>query len=168
MMIALSSCKFYCSVGKNSDDKNESNKPIIKEGTALYNGIDLYTNKIHVEKAYLVYDNGERIPEDNFVDFTNNIKLILIIRDGWKIVDGKVKLGASKKVKDENGNLILDENDLFSENETITAEDAKIIGLTLSIRVQQNNSPASFVTSFRVWDKNGEGYIEGVYKLNSK
>lgn len=164
----LSSCEFRCSVGENSTEKNEVNKPVMIDGAAVYNGIELHTNIISLKKAYLIYSNGERVPEDNFVDFADPVKLILILNSGWNEQDGKVALGASEKVKDEGGNIILDEKDLFSGVNEITSKDAKIIGLTLTLRLKKEEPPTSFVTYFRVWDKNGEGYIEGNYKLYTK
>lgn len=165
--ILLSSCEFSCKLDQNKEIK--AGKPKVQDGAILYNNIQLTPHIIKVNKAYLVFANGERVPEDNFVDFTNPVKLVLLVDKGWNSNEGRVKLGGSEKVMIEGGRTILDEKDLFeSYKDGVSEEDAKIISLTVELSIKPGSPPATFIVSFRVWDKSGEGFVEGSYKLFSK
>jgi hypothetical protein len=167
----LSSCEFKCSVGSTDEiKKGETKGPIVKNGAALYNGIQLISNKIKINKAYLVFENGDRVPADNLVDFTTPIKMIVIIDSGWIEQNNKVHLGISEKITAENGKILMDEADLFKDKyeDGISVEDSKILGLTSTINMRSGSPPTFFTVSFKMWDKKGEGKIEGYYKLYSK
>lgn len=171
LMPFLSSCEFQCKVG-SMDEKEQGAKATepVKIGNALvYNNIQITANKLHLNKAYLVFKNGERVPNDNNVDFTSPIELLLLIDSGWVVNNGKVNLGASEKVAAESGSEVLNEEDLFATYpDGVSEKDAKIIALMVSIELKPGSPPTSFKVNFRVWDKNSDGYIEGSYKLFSK
>jgi hypothetical protein len=163
----LQSCEFNCSVGKK--DEELKGAAVVKEGARIYNNIELNSPGIKISKAYLVYEGGGRVPDDNFVDFKKWIKMQLQIDSGWVVNNGKVMLGASEKIVAENGTVVLEENDLFKKYpDGISAEDAKFIVLSASVDLKEGAAPTSFKVSFKVWDKKGDGYIEGSYKLFSK
>jgi hypothetical protein len=46
-------------------------------------------------------------PDDNFIDFSQPIKLMLNVDSGWVEKDGKVNIGASEKILTEDGTVIL-------------------------------------------------------------
>jgi hypothetical protein len=168
MALLLQSCEFSCSVGKKDDDIKGT--AVVKDGTRIYNDIELATNKVKVSKAYLVMKDGTAMPEGNLVDFTKPVNVQLVIEEGWKEEDGKVLLGAAEKITAEDGTVILDEKDLFSGryDDGISVSDAKNIALTASLTLKKELPPTTFTVSFRIWDKRGEGYVEGSYKLYSK
>jgi hypothetical protein len=166
--LILQSCEFNCSVGKKEDDVKGT--AVVKDGARIYNEIELITSKVKVSKAYLVFKDGTAMPEGNLVDFTKPVNVQLVIDEGWKEENGKVLLGAAEKITAEDGTVILDEKDLFSGkyDDGISVSDAKNIGLTASLTLKKDMPPATFTVSFRVWDKKGEGFVEGSYKLYSK
>jgi hypothetical protein len=155
---------------KKSEKEEIEGKSTVVNGTRIYNGIELKTNEIRLSKAYLVFkDSGERVPNDNSVDFREAVKLILLIDSGWVAKEGRSSLGAAEMIINEEGEVILDEKDLFSSQiEGVSEKDAKMIGLTASIILPGGTPPTSFTIKFRVWDKMGAGSIEGSYKLFSK
>lgn len=162
----LSSCEFSCSVGDK--DKSTATTTFSEDQPRIYNKIMMEAKKLKVQKAYLILDNGDAIPENNGVDFKSPVKMIIKIDSGWTEKDGKVMIGASEKIMTENGTVLVDEPDLFAENAGATPEDAKTISLSATIRVREGSPPTSFIVSFKIWDKNGEGQIEGSYKLYTK
>ena len=169
--LLLSSCQFQCKMGDvKGKEKPVVNKPVhTDEGAIIYNGIQVNAHKVKVNKAYLVLKNGERVPDDNFVDFTQDVKMILLINEGWVEENGKVLLGVSEKVVAENGTVLLDQEDLFSSNtEGLTAADAKILGLSVTFDHVTIGQPTYMSVYYKIWDKKGEGYVEGSYKLYSK
>ncbi len=164
----LQSCKFSCSIGNKDDNKRTA---VFKDGIRISNDIELQANRIKVDKAYLVFGDGEAVPEGNITDFSQPVKLVLVIEKGWKEQNGKVSLGASEKIEVETGEILLEEKDLFESNypDGMPANDARRITLTASIRLKKEIKPlTTFYVSFRVWDKQGDGFIQGRYKLYSK
>ena len=164
----LQSCEFNCSVGKKKEEEVKG-AAVVKEGARIYNNIELVSPGLKISKAYLVYEGGGRVPDDNFVDFKKMIKMQVEVDSGWVESNGKVTLRASEKIVAENGTVILEENDLFKKYaDGIPAADAKYISLSAGVTLKEGAAPTSFLVSFRVWDKNGSGFIEGSYKLYSK
>lgn len=171
LMPVISSCEFKCRIGTLDENEPQARaQGPVKIGNAIvYNGIQLTSKKIALNRAYLVFENGERVPNDNIVDFTSPIKLLLLIDSGWTINNKKVMLGASEKVASENGTTVLEEKDMFaSYTDGVTEEEASVIGLSVIAKMKPGAPPTSFKVNFRVWDKNSDGYIEGHYKLFSK
>jgi hypothetical protein len=166
-IIFLPSCEFNCSVGKKEEEVKGT--AVVKDGARVYNNIELNSSGVKVSKAYLLLQDGKRVPDDNFVDFKKPVKMQLIIDEGWIEKEGKVMLGASEKITAEDGTVVLDEQDLFEKYpDGISAADAKSIYLSAALKLKEGAAPASFTVSFKVWDKNGDGYVEGNYKLYSK
>jgi hypothetical protein len=164
----LQSCEFNCSIG---DKKQEEVKgaAVVKDGARIYNNIELSSSGVQVSKAYLVFANGDRVPDDNFVNFKSPVKMQLVIDSGWVEQNGKVLLGASEKITAEDGTVVLEEQDLFQKYpDGVSVTDSKSIYLSATVKLKEGAAPTSFTVSFRVWDKNGEGYVEGNYKLFSK
>ena len=164
----LSSCQFECSVGNNG--KEPAGKAKVQNDTRVYNEIKVNSYKAKLKRAYLVFEDGSRVPDDNFVDFSQPVKLILDINDGWVEEGGKVFLGASEKIITESGDVLLDAQDLFQDytEQGIPVADARKVSIKATIRLRENVPPTSFSVQFRVWDKKGDGYIEGSYMLFSK
>ena len=168
MAFFLQSCEFNCSIGKKKEEEIKG-AAVVKDGARIYNNIEIVSPGLKISKAYLVYEGGVRVPDDNFVDFKKWIKLQLEVDSGWVVQNGKVMLGAAEKITAENGRVILEDNDLFKKYpDGITAEDAKYIVLSAGVDLKEGAAPTSFTVAFRVWDKNGSGYAEGSYKLYSK
>jgi hypothetical protein len=168
IIFSLEACEFSCQLGSRDEKPTSAVKPV---QARTRNGIALKTNVIDVEKAYLLFEDGSAVPEDNVVDFSQAIKLLLVIEKGWVEKNNKVSLGSAEKIVVEGGEILLDEKDLFaiSYPEGMDPAAAKRISLTASIRPGREIRPLTdFLISFRVWDKNGDGFVEGSYKLYAK
>lgn len=169
VIFTLTSCEFHCSVGKKEDaDKIGEKNP--KKGTTVSNNIQLTTKHVKVNEAYLITaTDGKRIEEGNVVDFSQPVKIIIQVDSGWVEQNGKSFLGASEKMTAGNTTLI-DKEDLFAEYEEtgVDAIDAKTIGLSVTVNLPKGTPPTDFDIVFKVWDKKGQGTIEGSYKLYSK
>jgi hypothetical protein len=153
----------------DDDDKSSNINPVKKNGAVIYNDIQVNAKDVELKKAWLVFEDGERVPEGNFVDFPVVVKLILQVDEGWIPENGLVSLGISERILDEDDNILLDRKDLFADNtEGFSVEDSKIIGITARIKRNGVNAPTSFKVHFKVWDKNGKGSIDGNYSIFSK
>lgn len=166
ILFTLQSCEFSCSVG---DKKKDTGVAVEKDGAKIYNNIQLKASGIKVEKAYLFLGSGEKVPDGNVVDFNGPIKLRLQLASDWTEENGKVLLGASEKIIDEKGDVVLQEDDLFAKYpEGVTVKDSKIIFISAILKLKEGSPPTSFTVFFRVWDKRGDAFIDGSYQLFSK
>lgn len=129
------------------------------------NGIQLKSEGITVEQAFLIDDKGALLPEDNKVNMNQKIQIHLIV-SGWTEKEGKVFIEASEKAETSEGGVLLDEKDLFAEyKDGINAEDAGFLNLSFEL-TKIDKLYDYFKVSFRVVDKNDAGkYVEGSYKL---
>lgn len=170
ILFTLQSCEFSCSVGdKKKEEDKDKGTAVVKDGARIYNGIQLMANGIKVQKAYLFLENGERVPDDNFVDFKGKIQLRLQLATDWKEENSKVLLGASEKIVNENGDVVLQENDLFAKYpDGVSVEDSKVIFISAILKLKEGAAPTSFTVYFRVWDKRSDAFVEGSYQLFSK
>ena len=168
--ILFSSCEFNCSIGKNKDEPESSQRVPAsgkeKNGTVITNNIFLESKGFKIKKATLLLPNRSQVPDNNLVGLNQNIKLVLDIDAGWNLKDGKAFVGASEKITTDGGQTIVDKGDLFADYSTtgFNAEDAKVVSLSAVI-TSGDNGINYYVVNFRVWDKNGDGEIRGHYKF---
>ncbi len=166
LSIFLPSCEFSCSIGKKDEVTGAAE---VKDGARIYNNIQLNASGVKVDKAYLLLDDGQRVPDDNFVDFKSPVKMQVLVDSGWVEANGKVLLGASEKIITETGEVLVEEADLFQKYpDGISVEDSRSVYLSAVLKLKEGIPPTSFTVSFKVWDKKGNGFIEGSYKLYSK
>lgn len=170
-MPLLTLCLFFAACNskpKAAKDTSEKKPATSVDNAKIRNSIDLKASGLKVKQAFLLYQDGTLVPEGNKVDVNQKVNLRLII-SGWKEENGKVFLGASEKIVTNEGNVFVDEPDLFKSYETdgIAPTDAEYI--TLSATVTMINQLFDyFLVSFRVWDKKGSGEVTGSYKLYLK
>ena len=134
--------------------------------TKVKNNIKLKSNGFKVKEAYLLFDDGTAVPEDNKVEINQRINLVLIIDGGWKVVDGLVYPGASEKISLSNGSVVLNEPDLFTAYDAtgVSPKDAGYITLKAVI-TQIDNKKLYIIVNFKVWDKKSMSTITGSYKF---
>ena len=132
----------------------------------LKNGITVEEKGLKVTKAMLLTADGTAINDDNTVGIGDEILCRLFV-SGWQVTNGKVKLGAGQTIETEEGNLVLDEPDLFSDIESANAEDAGIVTLKATI-TELKKSIKTFVVGFRVWDKVSNAEVKGEYTFHLK
>ena len=171
--LLFSSVEFGCrptDTEKKVEQKDSVEKLSEKpNSTQLLNGIELNAKEVEVYRASLSLETGDLVPSNNTVALGDRISMTLNIINGWKEIDGKSFLGASEIITTDNGTTLLDTGDLFASNdEGLTASDAKLI----SLKARVTDSPAVpveyYMVSFRVWDKKGNGEITGKYKFYIK
>ena len=140
-------------------------KPVVAK-TKIKNNIQLKTIGFKVSQAYLTFDDGTAVPQDNKVELDQKITLLLIIDEGWKVTDSLVYPGASEKITLSNGYMVLNNEDLFTAyNETgVSAADARYISLKAKI-TQMDNKKNYIIVKFNVWDKKGTSSLSGSYKF---
>jgi len=166
LSILFSSCELSCSLGNKKVSTSNS-----KKEPRIFNAIELKASEVEIEKAYLIFKDGEAVPAGNAVDFSQPVKIIFHISKGWTEKDNVVMLGAAEKIEVENGQVLLDEKDLFAESypDGMSETDSKTLALSADILVRSTiPAKTAFKISFYIWDKNGEAFIEGSYNLYAK
>jgi hypothetical protein len=136
----------------------------------IKNGIRITgSNGIKIKTAALRFDDRSEVPANNTVGLNQRITVFIEIeKGGWKEVEHKVKIGASQKVSTNNGDIILNEKDLFASLEDgVSPDDAAYISLKTSITATKPQIEY-FTVSFKVWDKSGTGEINGSYRFKIK
>lgn len=152
---------------KKAEAPENTEKPAAAESTSkIRNGIELSKDGLDVEQAFLLYEDGSLVPDGNKVSVGQKVVLRLIM-SGWKPDNGKVYLGAAEKITTSEGNIVLDEADLFKEIESVSEQDAKYISLSAVI-TKLDKLYDYFVVSFKVWDKKSNAEVSGSYKLYLK
>mgnify|MGYP003575042492 CR=1 FL=1 len=143
---------------------NEGKQSTDSASTKIRNDIQLQAKGLKVSQAFLIYDDGKLVPADNSTSVGQPVNLRLIIDGGWQQKNGKVLVGASERIESSEGDVLLDEKDLFQNVSSVRPEDAQYITLTANIS-KLNKLYDHFLVSFRVWDKNSDGEVIGSYKL---
>ena len=169
-LIAFISCKDATKTENKAETKTDTVSTTAPETTSdkkIRNKISFNSTGITVKQAFLLFEDGKLVPDDNKVEIGQKVLLRLIIED-WKPVDGKVFLGASEKIETDEGQVVLDEKDLFaSYPDGIDPVDAATITLTAVItRVDKLFN--HFDISFKVWDKKSQDNVEGSYRVYLK
>ncbi len=154
------SCDFKVSTKDNKSTEKKAD-PLSK----IRNGILIEQKGLLVSQAFLVYEDGSLVPETNLVELKKELTVHLVIDTGFSVTEGHVRLGASEKVETNEGDQVLNEEDLFSGKDKVSATDAKLI--TLKVRIDQVAKLFDYYkVSFRVWDKNNQHEVRGSYKFN--
>ena len=160
--LAISAC--------NNSQTGDKNAPATKSdnsNSSIRNNISVKSSGIKVDQAFLLFDDEKLVPSDNKIEIGQNVRLRLII-SGWKPVNGRVALGASERITTDEGQVVLDEKDLFANlTEGAEPKDAGVITLSAVIS-RVDRLFKYFEVSFKVWDKNSQDNATGSYKLYLK
>ena len=100
----------------------------------IRNGIDVNAKGVKVEQAFLTYDDGSLVDESNTTSVNKKLKINFVVK-GWKAENDKLALEANEKITTSDGDVIMDEQELFSKGglETISAADAEYPRLSVVI-----------------------------------
>lgn len=132
----------------------------------IRNGIKFTPKGISVEQAFLTYEDGSLVDESNTTSVNRKLKINFVVK-GWKGENGKVALEANEKVTTNDGDVILDEKELFSRGglQAISVEDAQYPRLSVVIN-QVNKLYDFYLVSFKIWNRGTDQALEGEYKFH--
>lgn len=142
------------------------NTPLVKTGIKkdFNTGMTTSYTGIEPEKVFLVMNNEVL----NHTDIPIG-ESFLVVNDGIKGMqtkDGKVKVGCSLSITDQQGKVLLNEKDLFAGHDEFEEKDAKMLKCTVS-----TGEPMKWEEKYNVavtfWDKNGNGKIENKLTIRS-
>lgn len=142
------------------------NGPIVSAGIKkdLNTGLSSSYTGMEPEKVFLVMNNEIL----NHTDIPIG-ESFLLVNDGIKgmeVKNGKVKVGCSLSVSDQQGKVLLNEKDLFANHDEFEEKDAKMLKCTVG-----TGAPMKWEEKYNVavtfWDKNGPGKIENKVTIRS-
>ncbi len=141
------------------------NQVAIKKPVLLNNISLTATGGFVVDSAYLLYEDFTEVKKENITFLNKKIIMWIVIKKGWTVNDGMVKVGASETILTNRNEVVLKQDELFPEgNDVASIDDARYISLKAVITEMKNEIPY-FKVNFSVWDKNGSGKITGTYRL---
>lgn len=142
------------------------NGPIISAGIKkdFNTGMSSSYTGMEPAKVFLVM-NGEELSHTD-IPLGESFLLINDGINGIVVKDGKVKVGCSLSITDQQGKVLLDEKDLFAGHDEFAEKDAKMLKCTVS-----TGEPMKWEEKYNVavtfWDKNGTGKIENKVTIRS-
>ena len=161
LLLLLAGVFYSCEVKVNAPDTAE--KPPLGK---IRNGIEVKANGVNVEQAFLTYEDGTLVDESNTTSVNKKLKINFVVK-GWKAENDKVALEANEKITTSDGDIVMDEKELFSRGgmETISAADAEYPRLSVVIS-QLSKLHDFYLVSFKIWNRGTDQSIEGNYKFH--
>ncbi|HEV7333178.1 MAG TPA: hypothetical protein VGN63_19240 [Flavisolibacter sp.] len=92
-----------------------------------------------------------------------------IINEGIKGLEskeGKVSVGCSLQITDENGTIILNEPDLFQGNDVFNEKEVKYLRCAVSTGLPME-AEYYYTVKAKFWDKYGDGFIDNTVRIRS-
>lgn len=161
-----------CGQNNTADSaKKEGNANMVRpasqqESSAkIRNNIEVQGNGVTVEQAYLTYDDGTLVSDDNVTNVNKKLVLNLVV-SGWQVQNGKVQLEASEKLTTSEGQVLLDEPQLFSKSglQALSPEDARYLRLNIVI-TGINELSDYYEVTFKVWNMYTQQFVYGTYRF---
>ena len=161
LLLLLAGVFYSCEVKVNAPGASKKS-PTGK----IRNGIQVKENGVEVEQAFLTYEDGTLVDESNTTSVNKKLKINFVVK-GWKADNDKVALEANEKITTSDGDVVMDEKDLFSRGgmETISSADAEYPKLSVVIS-QVSKLHDFYLVSFKIWNKGTDQSIEGSYKFH--
>ncbi len=123
----------------------------------LQTGLTTSYQTLSVGETVLVMNNETLHHTD--IPLGEQFELINSGVEGFTVKEGKVKAGCSLLIKDNKGDTLLLEKDLFTGKDLLDAQDAKTLRCTI-----KTGEPMQWEENYQVavafWDKQGNGRVE--------
>ena len=150
---------------KETKETKETKDPEKKSDSKIRNGIVIKEEGLKIGQAFLIDHEGNLVSDKNLTKINQPLRVRLIIESGLTVNEGKVSLGGSEKVVTSEGEVVLDEKDLFESVGAVDEKDASIITFTVTIS-KITKLLDYYELSFRVWDKSNNNSASGSFKFN--
>ena len=125
--------------------------------------ISVKSDQISFGEIYLFSQQKGHVITNGKAGYNENLYLIFEGLQGFTEEEGKVHLGLSMVVKDAEGNLILDEPDLFGDSMLDTEEAHYQIAPSFILTGTQVANPVS--CTIRIWDKRSSAWISATTEI---
>ncbi len=132
----------------------------------IRNGIKVNAKGVTVEQAFLTYEDGSLLDENNTTNVNRKLKINFVIK-GWKENGGKVALEANEKVVTNDGDIVLDKKELFTGGgmPNVSIQDAQFPRLSVVVN-QVTKLYDYYLVTFKMWNRGTDQSVEGEYKFH--
>jgi hypothetical protein len=160
----MHSGKNYTLILNISDKRGEGTfKASLDFSIARDDKIQLAYEKFRFREIYLFsLESGQTIT-DGKASFDETIYFLFEGLEGFALDDGRIQLGLSMVVKDANGNIILDEPDLFGDGYQKYEDVHQQVASSLVLTGSEIANPVLY--EVRIWDKRGPAWLSASTKL---
>ncbi|MBK8330337.1 MAG: hypothetical protein IPL09_12925 [Bacteroidetes bacterium] len=114
----------------------------------------------------MLHADGSAISDDNTVGMA-----MMCCADCLSVVgkeeNDRVKCGCAQTIETGDGDIVLEQEDLFETLESASIEDAGVITVKATI-TELKKSIRDFVVNFRIWDKSTQAEVSGSYNFHLK
>lgn len=128
--------------------------------------IEIGNNNLSYNEVYLFTEEENNVIIGDEAHFNENIYLIFEGLEGFQEEEGKVFIGLSLKVRDSEGNIVLDEEDLIGDSGLDPSQIKEQLAPNFIIRDTTISTPVS--CEILVWDKKSDRNIKASVNLNLK
>lgn len=169
LLMALAACGDNNLAATSQKERTGSTaRPVSQQETSskIRNNIEVMgSGGVTVEQAYLTYDDGTLVSEDNVTNVNKKLVLNLVV-SGWEVQGGKVHLEASEKLMTSEGQVLLDEPQLFTKSglQALSPEDARYLRLNIVI-TGVNELSDYYEVAFKVWNLYTQQFVYGNYRF---
>ncbi len=135
--------------------------------TDALTGFKVNYKGLSMDDSYLIAD-GTKL-KGRSVALGSEVVMLFDGVDNFTTENGMTYPGASMLITGPEGEVLLDEKDLFSRYSEIgvSKEDAETLSLTLTF-TEPMQSGTEYTWISRIWDKKGDGEIQAKVKLTAK
>ncbi len=157
---------FLSALQAESQRNNNKHKEPVRNRSKIRNGIKIAaTGEAKVEQAFLTYvDNGSFVSDSNVSNINRPVKLNLIVT-GWKAASGKLFLDAGEKITTSEGDVILDEKDMFKDANPVSEKDAGYLSFQCVI-TRLNKLFDYFLVEVAARNKDTDQQVKARFKLH--
>lgn len=161
-LLFLSACEVKVSTGSEA---GKTEAPA-RNKSKVRNNIEVNTTgDVKVEQAFLTYvDNGSFVSDSNVSTINRPVKLNLIV-SGWESTDGKLSLDAEQTITTSEGNVVLNEKDMFKGANPVSEKDAGYISFQ-SVITRLNKLFDYFLVEVVVRNKDTDQQLKASFKLH--
>ncbi len=128
--------------------------------------IKIENNMLSYDEVYLFTREGNSVIIGNEANYNENIFMIFEGLEGFQEEDGKIFIGLSIKIRDQEGEIIINEEDLIGDSGLETSQIKDQLAPNFIIRDTSIDSPVS--CEIVVWDKKSDSNIRASVNLNLK
>jgi hypothetical protein len=137
-----------------------------RSDSSFLNGITVTTNgRPVISSAYLTNEAGSLVSPQNLVQPGEAVYLNLVIEKGWVAENGRIAPGASQIITTDKGEKVSETGDLFADTPDLPVAEGKQLQLK-TIITKSRPDIRYFIVRFRLWDKKGNGEVQGTYRLS--
>lgn len=125
--------------------------------------IEVVKNGLDYSEVYLMSDDRKKVITDGEFDFYENMRFDFQDLNGYVKNGDKIELGMNVKVVDTNGDVILNNQDIFKDR--ILDEELLKSGISSTLKINKGQVSNPLKWQVEIWDKNSDAKLKAETKI---